>query len=62
MASSSSSQSHPHTVKVIRQILRDLESGDGLLFVELDLNDEGVLLRDEPVFNKLLSSPSRLST
>jgi hypothetical protein len=56
---SSSSQSHPHIVKDINQALRELEAVDGLLFVELDLSDGKVLLRDEPAFEKLLSSPSR---
>jgi hypothetical protein len=58
----SSSSSHPHIVKRINQALRDLEAVDGLSFVKLDLSNDGVLLRDEPAFDKLLSSPSRCPT
>jgi hypothetical protein len=52
--SSSSRQSHPQIVKDINQALRDLEAVDGLSLVELDLSNDGVLLRGEPAFEELL--------
>jgi hypothetical protein len=54
-----SSQSHPRIVEKIRQALQALDAADKACSVKLDLGCDGVLQRDEPGFDKLLSSPRR---
>jgi hypothetical protein len=56
---SSSSQSHPRIVEKLSQALQALDAAEGECSVKLDLGGDGVLQRDEPDFDKLLSSPSR---
>jgi hypothetical protein len=43
---------------MIDQALQTLDTADGLCSVKLDLGGDGILQRDEPAFDKLLSSPS----
>jgi hypothetical protein len=48
----------PKVVQLLEQALRNLDLVNDLHAVTLDLGGDGVLLRDEPAFHKLLSSPS----
>jgi hypothetical protein len=46
---------------MIDQALQSLDAADGVCSVKLDLGGDGVLQRDEPAFDKLLTSPSTFS-